>query len=216
MHAFIADVGEFISTNREWAAPILGLLTFLESMAFIGGFFPATALMVLAGGLIAAGVLDPVSVLAWCIAGATIGDAVSYWIGRKIGPRAWRNRFLKPHRRTAARARLFFRKYGSASIYLCRFLGPVRAFVPLIAGMTKMNHRRFQVANIGSALVWVPVMIAPGWLAAKGVSGLGAITDPEQLAVLLGLGLVLSLIVGLVWRRLRHKLVREGAPRRRA
>jgi membrane protein DedA with SNARE-associated domain len=44
----------------------------------------------------------------------------------------------------------------------------VRAFVPLIAGMTSMNQMRFQLANLGSAIVWVPIMLAPGYLAAKG------------------------------------------------
>jgi membrane protein DedA with SNARE-associated domain len=162
------DIGAFIARNAVWAGPVLGLITFGESMAFIGAFFPATALMVIAGGLAAAGILDPVAVVAWCVAGAVAGDGVSYWIGRRAGPDAFRSPLMQRRRRIIARARLFFRKYGAASIYLCRFLGPVRAFVPLIAGMTAMNHIRFQVANLGSAIVWVPVMLAPGYLAAKG------------------------------------------------
>ncbi len=172
------DLGAFIARNAVWAGPVLGLITLGESMAFIGAFFPATALMVIAGGLAAAGILDPFTVVAWCVAGAVGGDAVSYWIGRRAGPGAFRNPAMRRRRRTIARARLFFRKYGAASIYLCRFLGPVRAFVPLIAGMTSMNQVRFQVANVGSAIIWVPVMLAPGYLAAKGAelahfSGLG-------------------------------------------
>jgi membrane protein DedA with SNARE-associated domain len=168
MEHLAQDIGAFIARNAVWAGPVLGLITFGESMAFIGAFFPATALMMIAGGLAAAGILDPFAVIAWCVAGAVLGDAVSYWIGRRLGPGAFRSPLMRRHSRTVARARLFFRKWGAASIYLCRFLGPVRAFVPLIAGMTAMNQLRFQLANLGSAVVWVPIMLAPGYLAAKG------------------------------------------------
>ncbi len=173
MDSWLNDLGDFISRNAGWAGPVLGLITFGESMVVIGAFFPATALMLIAGGLAAAGVVNIFEVIAWCVAGAFLGDAVSYWLGRKLGPRVWRYRALKPHRRMAARSRLFFRKYGVLSIYLCRFMGPVRAFVPLIAGITGMPHMRFQLANLGSALIWVPVMLAPGYLAGVGVTLLG-------------------------------------------
>lgn len=163
------DLRQFIIDNRMWAGPILGLITFGESMVVIGAFFPATALMLIAGGMAATGILDPWSVVLWCVAGAVAGDAVSYWLGRKAGPRAWRHPVMRKRRKMAARARLFFRRFGTASIFLCRFMGPVRAFVPLIAGMTAMPQVRFQLANIGSALIWVPVMLAPGYLAGKGL-----------------------------------------------
>lgn len=173
MDTFFNDLGDFIARNAAWAGPILGLITFGESMVLIGAFFPATVLMVIAGGLAAQGVINPIELIAWCVAGATLGDAVSYWLGRKLGPMAWRHPLLKGQRRVAARSRLFFRRWGAASIYLCRFMGPVRAFVPLIAGITAMPHLKFQIANLGSALVWVPVMLAPGYLAGKGVALLG-------------------------------------------
>ena len=165
LDGFFDNLGDFIRQNAAWAGPILGLITFGESMVVIGAFFPATVLMVIAGGLAAQGIINPFELIAWCVAGAVLGDAVSYWLGRKLGPMAWRHPLLKAHRRIAARARLFFRKWGVTSIYLCRFMGPVRAFVPLIAGITDMPHMRFQLANLGSALIWVPVMLAPGFLA---------------------------------------------------
>jgi membrane protein DedA with SNARE-associated domain len=202
---WMADVGQFIERNRAWAGPILGLITFGESMVFIGAFFPATALMVIAGGLAAAGVLHPVPVVLWCIAGATLGDAVSYWIGRRVGPGAWRHRWMKPHRSALARARLFFRKYGVASIYLCRFMGPVRAFVPLIAGMTAMPHMRFQIANVGSAVIWVPVMLAPGYLAGKGVGAVSG-EDMHNLGWVLLAAVVATAAAALAWRAVKRRL----------
>lgn len=199
--ALASQLGDFITRNVAWGAPVLGLTTFGESMVLIGGFFPATALMLVAGGLIANGVLDGPTVLAWCIAGAVLGDAVSYWVGRKLGPKAWRIPALKKHRRILARARLFFRRYGVASIYLCRFMGPVRAFVPLIAGVTGMSNMKFQLANIGSAIIWVPVMLAPGYLAGKGAQMIGG---EHAMEYALG-GIAAVAVLALIVHALREK-----------
>ncbi len=197
MEHLAGDLRQFIVENRMWAGPILGLITFGESMVVVGAFFPATALMVLAGGLAATGVLDPWSVLLWCIAGAVGGDAVSYWLGRKAGPRAWRHPVMRKRRKMAARARLFFRKFGTASIFLCRFMGPVRAFVPLIAGMTAMPQIRFQLANVGSAVIWVPVMLAPGYLAGKGLQ-----TPSAGTWFWLALAVVALVVIAIMGKRL--------------
>lgn len=197
--------------NAFWAAPILGLTTFGESMVVIGAFFPATLLMGIAGAMVAAGVLSPWPVLAFCILGAVLGDAVSYWLGRKLGFRAWRMPFLKKHRRGVARSRLFFRRYGVLAIYLCRFMGPVRAFVPLICGLTSMPNLKFQIANIGSASIWVPVMLAVGYLPAKGIALLGEHGDAHTV----GYGVAGIIVVGVAiiwaWRRLARKLAPEAA-----
>ena len=204
MEPFLADLGGFIERNRAWAGPVLGLITFGESLVFVGAFFPATALMVIAGGLAAAGVLHPVPVLLWCIAGAVAGDAVSYELGRRAGPGAWRHRWMRPHRGGLARARLFFRRHGVLSIFLCRFMGPVRAFVPLIAGVTAMPAARFQSANIGSAVVWVPIMLAPGWLAAKGAGGVGL--DGHALGLILLAAVLAAVTVATLWALVKRRM----------
>ncbi|MCE3288442.1 MAG: hypothetical protein K0R83_454, partial [Caulobacter sp.] len=86
--------------------------------------------------------------------------------------------------------------WGAASIYLCRFLGPVRAFVPLIAGMTAMSQARFQIANVGSAVIWVPIMLAPGYLAAKGAQ----VAQIDSIWIIVGVLVVIA--VAFVGRRL--------------
>lgn len=199
---WLGDLSGFIEEHRAWAGPVLGLITFGESMVLIGAFFPATALMVVAGGLVGAGILHPAPVLFYCVLGAVLGDAVSYWIGRRLGMRAVWHPLLRRHVRSMARARLFFRRYGSASIYLCRFMGPVRAFVPLIAGMTGMGHRRFQIANVGSAVVWVPVMLAPGYLGAKGADELGLLRDGHSVDLLILAGVAILVAAALSRRQI--------------
>jgi membrane protein DedA with SNARE-associated domain len=170
MTDLLARAGDLVSNHHAWAGPVIFLLIFVESMALIGAFVPASALMIAIGGLVGAGVLDPVPVLAWGMAGAILGDAISYAIGRAIGPRALRHRVFRRSRPVVARCRLFFRRYGVASIGLGRFLGPARSLTPLFAGAFGMRQVPFQIANVVSAIVWVPVMLAPGYLAGRGLA----------------------------------------------
>lgn len=200
MDHFIPQLSEIIVRHQGWAGLVLGLTTFLESLVLIGAFVPATALMLLAGGLLAAGVLDPVSVIGGCVAGAALGDAISYWIGRRLGPRALRHAAFRPHRRKVARTRLFTRKYGAASIYIGRFFGPLRAFVPIAAGMLRMSSTRFQVANVLSALIWVPAMLAPGFFAAKGLAELERLWEADALTLAIAATAVLVLAAAVAWR----------------
>lgn len=190
MEELIADITAFITEHGAWAGPIIGVLTFGESLAVVGLVMPATALMIAIGGLIGAGTVDPLSVVAWAAGGAIVGDWLSYGIGRRIGPSVYRRWPLKRHRSSVARARLFFRRYGFAAIFLGRFLGPIRATVPLVAGVMEMGHRRFQLANVTSAILWVPVMFAPGYVAVKVLGSVEQITE----AHLLGVGLFVALL----------------------
>lgn len=167
MEDLIARITAFVVTHGAWAGPILGLLTFGESLALVGLFIPATSLMIAAGGLIGAGTLDGTSVLAWSIGGALLGDWLSYLAGRQIGPAVYRRWPLNRHRSAVARTRLFFRRFGFVSVFLGRFLGPVRATIPLVAGVMQMEMRLFQIANVASAILWVPALLAPGFLAAR-------------------------------------------------
>ena len=209
MEAFIQSLADFIARHAAWAGLVLGVVTLLESLVLIGAFIPATALMVMAGGLIAAGVLDPVQVVLWCVAGAIVGDAVSFELGRRLGPRALRHRAFRPHRRKVARTRLFNRRYGAASIFIGRFFGPLRAFVPLMAGLLQMRRRTFQVANIVSAAVWVLAILAPGYFAARGLAELEALGEAHW-ATIAGITVAGLALVGVVAREVLRRRARPA------
>ena len=205
----ITELGVIITAHRAWAGPILGAVAFGESLAIVGLFVPATALMLAVGGLIGSGTLDPLPVVLWAIGGAVLGDAVSYGIGRILGPGASRSWPLNRHRRSVARTRLFFRRFGFAAIVLGRFLGPIRSTVPLVAGILRMNHGAFQLANGLSAVLWVPVMLAPGYVTGTNLAGEAGATGTDGsgllAAVLLGSILVTWVIVRRMSVRLRRR-----------
>ncbi|KAA0682487.1 DedA family protein [Roseomonas genomospecies 6] len=165
----MARWGAFIEANASWAEVIFFLCAFAESLAFVGFVVPGLVLIATGGALVASGALGFWQVYAAIALGAILGDAVSYWLGRVFGdrvPRVW------PFRRRPdllERGSRFFLRHGGKSVFLARFLGPLRPVVPITAGMMAMPHRNFQAANLLSAVIWVPLMMAPGFSMAKGV-----------------------------------------------
>lgn len=203
MDSLLSSAADFISRHHVWAGVVLGAVTFFESLVVIGAFVPATGLLVAAGGLVAAGVLDPVSVIAGCVIGAVMGDAISYWIGRRLGTGVLRQPMLLPHRRKIAWTRLYCRRYGVASIFIGRFFGPLRAFVPVMVGVLRMRRRVFQLANVTSAFVWVLAMLAPGYLAAKGLEQLEFMSEahgPTLMLIAFGAVVVVA-VVAMRWMK---------------
>jgi membrane protein DedA with SNARE-associated domain len=201
MEQFVERVGDFIHNHQTYAGLVAAIIAFGESLVVIGFAIPATALMLVLGGLIGAGTIEAGPVVAGAIIGAILGDAVSYYMGRWIGPGAADRWPLNRYRSGLVRTRLFFEKYGFASVFFGRFLGPVRSTIPLIAGMMAMNHRRFQLANVSSAIVWSVAMLLPGWLAARGASELDTAGYLERGAAVLAISLLLVLAGGMIARK---------------
>jgi len=138
----------------QWGG-VLGItaIVFVETGLFFGFFLPGDSLLVTAGILAAAGVLD----IRWLILGAAVaaiaGDQTGYLIGRRAGA-ALTKRYEK-FRLHLERAHAFYEKYGSKTIVLARFVPIVRTFVPAVAGAARMNYRRFVTYNILGGLFWV-------------------------------------------------------------
>lgn len=219
MEQHILQITALLEAHRAWAGPIMGAIALGESLALVGLFVPATALMLVIGGLIGSGLLDPLPVILWSVAGSVVGDSLSYALGRWIGPRIYYRWPLKRHRAMVARTRLFFRKYGFWSILAGRFFGPIRSTIPLIGGVMQMPQKPFQIANLLSALLWVPVMLAPGFLAARGLGELEGLHGPHWsvFAVLIVLFCVIGPIVGtrILTARIERDHRRRAAARRR-
>jgi membrane protein DedA with SNARE-associated domain len=184
-----------LQSHPEQAGLIIGLLVFAESLAFVGFLVPSTALLLAIGALVGTGAIAPEPVLMFAIVGAVAGDAISYELGRWMGPAALRRKALRRHRRTVARARLFIHRAGMLAMILGRFTGPVRSFVPLVGGMLRMGRVRFQIANLIGAVLWIPVMLAPGFLAARGLTLL-----PPGLVEPIFIGLAAIGLAFMIWR----------------
>jgi membrane protein DedA with SNARE-associated domain len=186
----------FIAAHGHWAAVIMFITAFGESFAFLSLLFPGTTLLIAAGTLMSGGTLPYTPVLAGAVLGATLGDSVSYWIGRRFGggiASLWpfsRNPDLLP-----AGVR-FFERHGGKSVFIGRFFGPVRAVIPLAAGIMMMPRGWFWFANAASALVWAPMLLFVG--DAAGDLGDRLIGQSNTFVLVFG-GLTLIGVVGIAW-----------------
>jgi membrane protein DedA with SNARE-associated domain len=165
--SFVQPILDFVRANQAWAPFVIAFLAFGESFAIISLFFPATVLMVGIGGLIAAADIPFWPMWAGAAVGASLGDWISYWIGYKLKDAARNIWPLSRYPDLFDRGERFFFRWGVWSIFLGRFFGPLRAIVPLVAGMFAMPSLPFQLANVTSAMIWAFVLLAPGFAALK-------------------------------------------------
>ena len=158
--ALIRDPGPFI----VWGGyPLLALIIFLETGAMIF-FLPGDSLLVTAGFYAAGGHLNILLLNLILIPCAILGDATSYWMGAKAGPKIFnrpRSRFFRPEHVEAAHR--FYEKHGGKAIIIARFMPLVRTFVPVIAGVAKMPYRKFASYNVIGGAAWVLSMTLVGY-----------------------------------------------------
>jgi membrane protein DedA with SNARE-associated domain len=162
VHGIAQQVIEFVRAHEMWAAPIAGVLAFAESLAFISLLVPAWAVLVARGTLIGTSGINFWPILVAGAVGAALGDWLSYWVGVKLGPAVAQVWPLSRHPDLIPRAERFIAKWGALAIFIGRFSGPLRASVPLVAGIFGMPYWRFQTANFVSAFVWVAMLLTLG------------------------------------------------------
>lgn len=196
-------MSEIVSPLLQWLNDnpgLAGLVTFTisagESVAIIGTIVPGSIMMTALGALAGAGVIPLWSTVFWAILGAIVGDGISYWIGHYFKnrlPNVWPFRNYPNMLKSGEK---FFHKYGSMSVFIGRFVGPVRALVPLVAGMLGMKPLQFTIANVASAIGWAPMYMLPGILL-----GAAALELPPDIAlhVMLVLLLITLFILLCLW-----------------
>lgn len=196
-------MSEIVATLIQWLndhPQLAGLFTFIisaaESVAIIGTIVPGSIMMSAIGALAGAGVIPIGPIIVWAILGAVVGDGISYWVGYYFKERLHRIWPFRTHPTMLKTGELFFHKYGGMSVFIGRFVGPVRALVPLVAGMFGMKPWKFIIANVISAIGWAPAYMLPGIL-------LGAASQelPPDIAmhVILVLFLILLFILLCLW-----------------
>jgi membrane-associated protein len=142
---------------------ILFLIIFAETGLVVTPFLPGDSLLFAAGTFAALGSFDLLLLLVLLIAAAVIGDSVNYWIGMRVGERAFsgRVRFLKQEH--LERTRAFYARHGGKTIVLARFIPIIRTFAPFVAGVGRMHYPRFLAYNVAGAVLWVSLFVLGGY-----------------------------------------------------
>lgn len=162
----------------------LFLIVFAESGLLIGFFLPGDSLLFTGGLLAYRGVLNLPLVMVVAVLAAVAGDQVGYFIGRKAGPALFTrpdSRFFR--QRNVERAHAYFEKGGPRTVVVARFLPVIRTFTPLVAGVARMEYRRFVVFNVIGGSVWGAGMPVLGYTLGRTIPDLGAWLLPVVLVV---------------------------------
>jgi membrane-associated protein len=160
LFALLKDPGPFIAAGGY---PLLAAIIFIETGAMFP-LLPGDSLLVVAGLFAARGDLNLLYLNLLLIPMAIAGDAVSYLIGARIGPKLFsrpKSRLWNPEHVQAAHA--FYEKHGGKAIILARFVPIVRTFVPVVAGVAGMPYRRFASFNMVGGAAWVLSMTSIGY-----------------------------------------------------
>jgi membrane protein DedA with SNARE-associated domain len=161
--AEVADtVVAFVKMHEAAAAPIVFVLAFGESLAFVSLLFPATVILWGIGAMIGAGRLDFWPIWVAAVIGAALGDWLSYWLGSYFHEAIARLWPLSRYPDLLPRGRAFFARWGALGVFISKFFGALRAAVPLAAGISQMPSLPFQLANWASAVAWSFITLGPG------------------------------------------------------
>ncbi|MHB8471259.1 MAG: bifunctional DedA family/phosphatase PAP2 family protein [Gammaproteobacteria bacterium] len=158
----LQPVLDWTRAHPDWAELAVFGVAFGESLVVIGLLLPGIFLLFGAGALVALGVLDLWTTLGCAALGASLGDGLSFWFGRHYHQHLREMWPLRRYPELLDRGIAYFNKHGGKSVLLGRFIGPLRPFIPAVAGMLDMPVWRYAVINIIAALVWAPLYILPG------------------------------------------------------
>jgi membrane protein DedA with SNARE-associated domain len=160
--AIQTSVIEFMREHHHWAPFIVAALAFGESIAVLSLVVPATVLLVGVGALVDTGGLAFWPVWAGAAVGAIIGDWVSFEFGRYFQNDAKHIWPLNRQPAMVAKGEAYTQRYGAGAVFVGRFFGPIRAVVPLIAGIFLMPRPVFLSVTVASALVWAFLLLTAG------------------------------------------------------
>ena len=182
-----------VFVGGDFSYIILFLVIFLETGLVVTPFLPGDSLLFLAGIFAKQGVLNIFLLFFILVFAAILGDSVNYFLGKSFG-RRFLIKFSLLNQRQFDRAERFYAKHGNITIFIGRFIPIIRTFVPFMAGIGKMNYRKFVTYNVLGAIVWVGFFLSMGYF----FGGLSIVKD--NLLIITILVIVISFLPILIKR----------------
>ncbi|WP_345382192.1 DedA family protein [Pseudonocardia yuanmonensis] len=190
-----------------WALLGLALIVFAECGLLLGFFLPGDSLLFTAGLFVATGAIrTPLwLVCVLLVVAAFVGNACGYAIGRKAGPAIFdkpKSRLFKPQHVTKTQE--FFDRYGNRAIVLGRFVPIVRTFITVMAGVGKMDAKRYFTYSLVGGVAWAAGVTVLGYFLGQ----IQFVRDNIELMLIL---IVLLSVVPIVIELLRARRQGHGA-----
>lgn len=207
MHEIWDALQQLISPEqllREGGFYVLLFVVFAETGLFFGFFLPGDYLLFLAGMFVATGKLDVTiyTLIIGLIVAAVSGNFVGYWFGLKTGPVLYhrpdsfffKKKFLKA-------AEVYYRKQGAFALIMGRFIPIVRTFAPIIAGVVKLEFKRFALFNITGAILWISSLSLLGFFLGRRFE-----KEIDDYLLYIIVGFILLTAIPLVWTYVKGKI----------
>ncbi len=218
LREFFSKLGDLKELLTWGGYPVLMMIIFAETGLLVGFFLPGDSLLVTAGVLVNAGMINPLGLSNFtnllvmnAVLGimAIVGDAVGFWIGYRTGPKIFtREQSLFFRKDYLIDTQKFYEKHGGKTIVLARFMPFARTFAPVVAGVGQMNYRRFAMYNVIGALAWVLSMTFLGFF-------LGKVFDAKQIervVILIVFVSVLPIAIAALKKRFGKRSEKDEAP----
>lgn len=191
---WIKAVFTWVEANPSWTGFLIFLFAFGESILLVGILLPGAAFLIALGAMIGLGVVDLYSAWFWASLGAFLGDGISFWIGNRYQQRLLKMWPVYKFPDLIEKGQRFFEKYGGISVFIGRFVGPIRPIIPAIGGMMNMNVKLYIVISLMASILWSPFYFLPGMLFGTAMDKMAEVAG--KLAVL---GLLLFALSWLIY-----------------
>lgn len=156
-------LNDIIARYGAWTLALLFLIIFLETGVVVTPFLPGDSLIFAAATFAARGSLNPWVMFVLLSIAAITGDTANYWIGHRVGARAYTGEVKWVKKEYMERTHAFFEKHGGKTIFLARFVPIIRTFAPFVAGVSQMTYGFFIRWNIIGGVVWVAIFTLLGY-----------------------------------------------------
>lgn len=154
----------FVREYGAWTYLLLFVIIFCETGLVIFPFLPGDSLLFVSGTVATLEGLNVHWVVLLLILAAIGGDSVNYWVGKKIGPKAFDRKHARFFRHEyLTYTQHFYEKHGGKTIFLARFMPIIRTFAPFVAGIGQMQYQRFLNYNVIGAVVWIVLFVYAGY-----------------------------------------------------
>ncbi len=166
---------------------LVTLLVFGEAAIFLGFFLPGETAVLVAGVVASQGHVNIGVVCVLVVTAAIAGDSVGYFIGHRYGEGLMNQPILRRRRAALDRALEGLRRRGPVYVFVGRFTAFLRAVMPGLAGMSKMNYRRFLIANATGGFLWGVAFSLLGYFAGTALTRIEKYASWVALAVLIAM-----------------------------
>jgi membrane-associated protein len=190
-------LGALVENYGVFIYPLLFLVIFCETGLVITPFLPGDSLIFAAGTFAGTGALNIAVLFALFAGAAIIGDSVNYFIGSYFGENVFaKSRFFK--KEYLQKTKDFYKKYGGKTIVIARFIPIIRTFAPFVAGVGKMDYRKFIMFNVAGGLLWVIIFLFAGYF-------FGSIPLVKNNLSIVIIAIMILSVTPVVWEYLKHK-----------